>query len=215
MVQECYIQVFNDVFSLFLQVKIWFQNRRTKWKKQDNITNAEAAEHKTTHKGEPEKPDGKPMRRPSETSTPDLVVMDMTNKPKSDKPIILQTPKTQKIPLPPTSKQHIVRPNITDVTKTVGHVNPVETPSPPLETPFENDIENRISLTKITNKASSQLPALVPVNQSLIRVDNPGEHRIAVQVNLDSRNAVDMTSFEIQKDSKTQTTPPEFTSHNF
>lgn len=33
-------------------MKIWFQNRRTKWKKIDNISNAEAAEHKnhTVHK---------------------------------------------------------------------------------------------------------------------------------------------------------------------
>ncbi|GLH09841.1 Homeobox protein Hmx, partial [Gryllus bimaculatus] len=36
------------------QVKIWFQNRRTKWKKQDNISNAEAAEHKNQSTGKHE-----------------------------------------------------------------------------------------------------------------------------------------------------------------
>ncbi|XP_049813948.1 skin secretory protein xP2-like [Schistocerca nitens] len=42
------------------QVKIWFQNRRTKWKKQDNISNAEAAEHKNQATGKPEAGAAKP-----------------------------------------------------------------------------------------------------------------------------------------------------------
>ncbi|KAF5300963.1 hypothetical protein FQA39_LY10933 [Lamprigera yunnana] len=37
---------FLHFHGLLSHVKIWFQNRRTKWKKIDNISNAEAAEHK-------------------------------------------------------------------------------------------------------------------------------------------------------------------------
>ncbi|XP_017481347.1 PREDICTED: MOB kinase activator-like 2, partial [Rhagoletis zephyria] len=51
-------------------VKIWFQNRRTKWKKQDNISNSEVGEHKTTNpsKNAPEN-NGKTQSSTASTSS--------------------------------------------------------------------------------------------------------------------------------------------------
>lgn len=50
-------------------MKIWFQNRRTKWKKQDNISNAEAAEHKNQATGKTEKDKKSGSNTPTTTTT--------------------------------------------------------------------------------------------------------------------------------------------------
>lgn len=51
-----------------MQVKIWFQNRRTKWKKIDNISNAEAAEHKSFGQKPEEGRNSQPHQRSSGNS---------------------------------------------------------------------------------------------------------------------------------------------------
>ena len=53
-------------------MKIWFQNRRTKWKKQENISNAEAAELMKA-KG------GKANSLPSAATTADLAKLTKSN----------------------------------------------------------------------------------------------------------------------------------------
>ncbi|XP_054747790.1 von Willebrand factor A domain-containing protein DDB_G0286969 [Anastrepha obliqua] len=51
------------------QVKIWFQNRRTKWKKQDNVSNTEVAEHKTTNNSKTSTENGKTQTGTASTSS--------------------------------------------------------------------------------------------------------------------------------------------------
>lgn len=102
------------------QVKIWFQNRRTKWKKKDNVSNAEVADLK--QKPAEDKPDTKE----------DPLALDMSKK--NCNKILNEKLKNSKLPPKPRKvEKGVVLETICD----------------------SNDIESRISITKITNKLSS------------------------------------------------------------
>ncbi|XP_059058762.1 homeobox protein DTH-1 [Achroia grisella] len=115
------------------QVKIWFQNRRTKWKKKDNISNAEVAEFKQQTKPVTEE---KKVEEPVNKEDPLAIDMSKKNcnkilseKLRNTKQIVAQnvSPKPRKV------EKGVVLETICDA----------------------NDIESRISITKITNKLSS------------------------------------------------------------
>lgn len=102
------------------QVKIWFQNRRTKWKKKDNVTNAEVAEIKQQNKPDERKTDEK-----------DAAAVDMSKKTCAKLTEKLKSIKTVEV-RPRKAEKGVL-----------------------LETLCDNDIESRITITKITNKLSS------------------------------------------------------------
>ena len=85
-------------------MKIWFQNRRTKWKKQDNISNAEAAEHKNQNnpksgqvKGSKQQPSGKDMEGSSDSNN-SLLVSDGNSAPDSNSSRTVASPEPQSRP---------------------------------------------------------------------------------------------------------------------
>ncbi|CAG9567742.1 unnamed protein product [Danaus chrysippus] len=108
------------------QVKIWFQNRRTKWKKKDNVTNAEVAEIKQQNKPTEEKIE----------ELKDPLAIDMSKK--SCNKILNEKLKstkigTQNLPKPRRVEKSVMMESLCEVT----------------------DIETKISITKISNKLSS------------------------------------------------------------
>lgn len=106
------------------QVKIWFQNRRTKWKKKDNVSNAEVAEIKQQNKPNVEEKVEEPK---------DPLALDMSKK--TCNKILSEKLKTSKV-----ITQNLPKPRKVDKIVDICDAN---------------DIESRISITKITNKLSS------------------------------------------------------------
>ncbi|XP_061729584.1 visual system homeobox 2-like [Cydia pomonella] len=140
------------------QVKIWFQNRRTKWKKKDNITNAEVAEFKQQHKPEDKKEDSKEVKE-------DPLAIDMskkncnkilTEKLRGTKPVTQSV-----VPKPRKVEKGVILESICDA----------------------NDIESRISITKITNKLSST--DISEIGKVSVKSFNPEEVK---EIKFDSRD---------------------------
>lgn len=105
--------------------------------------------------------------------------MDMSKKPSE---LSQQSPKA----LTPPIVQKVVNPTVKSM-PVLDMTKKVKLDDHP---PMDNDIENRISITKISNKVQDNSPESE-------KGSSPGaERRIAIQVNLDSRNGLDEYKIE-------------------
>lgn len=133
---------FLILLTVCSQVKIWFQNRRTKWKKKDRISNAEVAEFRNQGKS----CDEKKSTTPEDTSNfnpPPQSYKDLNHTIISHTQSIDSKKNTSRILCDKIKNSKQVQPVSQNIMPKIRKTNNLET---------TDDIETKIIISKITNK---------------------------------------------------------------